>query len=63
MSSCATIGFDRWINWAKRPTGAALYDHRDLCVRDRAWCGCAYCAEERNPNWMPCDGDEGDDDE
>lgn len=41
----------------------ALCDHRDLCVRDRAWCPCAYCAEERNPNWMPCDGDEGDDDE
>ena len=38
-------------------------DHRDLCVRDRAWCPCVYCAEERNPNWMPCDGDEGDDDE
>lgn len=41
----------------------ALRDHRDLCVRDRAWCPCVYCAEERNPNWMPCDGDEGDDDE
>lgn len=24
MSSCATIGFDRWINWAKRPTGGTV---------------------------------------